>query len=81
MSKDVNRDRAFPNKGDNSAGFQYYDGMLLRDYFAAKAMQGLLAHGVRRDFSLDDRDVQKIEVRLYYQMADAMLAEREKNES
>ena len=45
------------------------DGMTLRDYFAAKAMQGLLAsevHAPLEDFAATA-----------YKMADAMLKERE----
>jgi hypothetical protein len=45
-------------------------GMTLRDYFAAKAMQGLLAGTLKSsDLSLIARDC--------YQMADAMLKARE----
>ena len=46
------------------------DGMTLRDYFAAKAMQGLLANP---EFYED-------EVGYAYKIADAMLAERERGE-
>lgn len=47
-------------------------GMTLRDYFAAKAMQGLLmAHGV----ALTPDQTSKIS----YTIADTMLAEREAN--
>lgn len=51
-----------------------YSGMTLRDYFAAKAMQGCWAK--------DGADVQKKDAKITaewsYQMADAMLAAREK---
>jgi hypothetical protein len=67
-------------KGDGPAfpTDDYYDetrygqtaGMTLRDYFAAKAMHGLLAQG----HQVGDPDV----VRWADEMADAMLAEREK---
>ena len=46
------------------------EGMTLRDYFAAKAMQGLLANP---EFYED-------EVGYAYKIADAMLAERERGE-
>jgi len=47
------------------------NGMTLRDYFAAKAMQGLV--------SIDDLDMTPSDyARWAYQQADAMLAEREK---
>lgn len=32
---------AFPNVGDNSPSNECYDGMTLRDYFAAKAMASI----------------------------------------
>ena len=49
-------------------------GMTLRDYFAAKAMQGLLAQSCGTAFGSDP-----IHGAQYaYQMADAMLAAREK---
>ena len=49
----------------------YYSGMTLRDYFAAKAMQGMLA---------DDSDgyVFKSCAEASYEMADAMLKARAK---
>jgi hypothetical protein len=50
----------------------YSEGMTLRDYFAAKAMQGILAHGYTRHIRVED---------LYacdaYVIADAMLKTRE----
>ena len=48
-----------------------FDGMTLRDYFAAKAMQGRHAAGHNRD-----GDDCSIEALIAYQMADAMLAAR-----
>ena len=48
-----------------------YGGMTLRDYFAAKAMQGRHAAGHNRD-----GDDCSIEALIAYQMADAMLAAR-----
>jgi hypothetical protein len=49
-----------------------YDGMTLRDYFAATAMQGLLANGNTRGANL---------IRLSYQIADEMMEERNKIET
>lgn len=48
------------------------EGMSLRDYFAAQALAGLMTDAMRNDrsFSLNARDC--------YALADAMLAEREK---
>lgn len=47
----------------------YNEGMTLRDYFAAKAMQGMITRRM-----LSDEDDAKIA----YKMADAMLKERNK---
>lgn len=67
------------NKKDGGPAFpemiktNYYSGMRLRDYFAAKAMQGIL--------SAESRDVAYPSDKLAtwsYQIADAMIEEREK---
>ena len=52
------------------------DGMTMRDYFAAKAMQGFIrgAKGMFGDVIDTDENIAKSA----YKMADAMLAEREK---
>ena len=50
----------------------YSEGMSLRDYFAAKAMQGMLAYAFLHPLAMEDgcaRDA--------YAMADAMLKARE----
>lgn len=54
---------------DNSAGFAM--GVSVRDYFAAKAMNGILSDPLIRDVPEDIAVVA-------YQLADAMLAERAK---
>ena len=66
---------AFPVPNDANVNGQ--EGMTLRDYFAAKAMQGMLCNGFapamgQEDY--EDFDYAKIA----YKMADAMLAERSK---
>ena len=48
-------------------------GLTIRDYFAAKAMQGLLVDPDRADQSREEC------ARLSYLMADAMIAERNKS--
>jgi len=58
--------KAFPYTGAGS------DGMDLRDYFAAKAMQGLLAS--------DTYDPVSQIVRNAYEIADAMMKERGNHE-
>ena len=55
---------AFPSEGMAS---QHRSGMLLRDYFAAKAMQGLM------DNSSSEEGIAKAA----YQQADAMMKARE----
>ena len=67
--------QAFPD------GLLNQDGMTLRDYFAAKAMQGLLtipaqelSNGLSDEYPRLDSYVSY----LSYAMADAMLKEREK---
>ena len=59
---------AFPFVCD--ADFDYGTGMTLRDYFAAKAMQGLVVDGVG---SLMDEELAD----WAYRLADAMLKARE----
>lgn len=48
-------------------------GMTLRDYFAAKAMQGLLAAQI---YGFNDRPANGPFASMAYEMADAMLAAR-----
>ena len=57
---------AFPNEGFNGWG-EPFQGMTLRDYFAAKAMQGMITRRI-----LSDEDDAKIA----YKMADAMMKAR-----
>lgn len=68
--------KAFPNDGHESKSLSNrYDGMDLRDYFAAKAMQGLLAND-------DNQGFEKEIIALFaYSYADAMLRMREYDES
>jgi hypothetical protein len=61
---------AFPTLADNGHAMNQ-DGMTMRDYFAAKAMQSLiLAAKTSQDVDLLSKGA--------YQMADAMLKERSK---
>ena len=70
---------AFPASGHPDMQFVAQEGMTLRDYFAAKAMQGDWATE-RMDsgyWSQDDIDVIfKDKAETYYRMADAMLKAR-----
>ena len=76
MSKDTGGP-AFPKQGlsglPNGDVIYGREGMTLRDYFAAKAMQGLLsAH------FCSDEYTSEVIAATAYQMADAMLTERSK---
>lgn len=62
------RDRAYLKARAEAVG-----GMTLRDYFAAKAMQGLLAQSCGTAFGSDPING----AQYAYQMADAMIAVRE----
>ncbi|MDR6421328.1 hypothetical protein J2801_003616 [Paraburkholderia phenoliruptrix] len=65
---------AFPQQCDHPMAFV---GLSLRDYFAAKAMQGLVAASGdgATNVSYDDESVAKSA----YELADAMLRAREKS--
>ena len=69
-----NNPPAFPHtveyKGADCGGKVPHGGMTLRDYFAAKAMQGILANHTYR---LTSEEI----VTASYEIADAMLEERE----
>jgi hypothetical protein len=67
----MNNPPAFPNEGFNGWG-EPFQGMTLRDYFAAKAMQGLLAR-----MGNDKMNVHDVLAQRTYQIADAMMKARE----
>ena len=69
MSKIEDGGPAFPSHG--SMGEVSHEGMTLRDYFAAKAMQGLIYD------KLPEQEL-RTAAKYSYAMADAMLAERKK---
>ena len=68
----MNNPPAFPNEGFNGWG-EPFQGMNLRDYFAAKAMQGLIHHF---DFGTFRDDPERLAL-WAYDAADAMLKARE----
>lgn len=91
MSEKINNPNAFPTMehGYNIQGISTvftYEGMTLRDYFAAKAMQSMISNQemfrnlcVDIDSSRDEKD--KIEDYISqssFDFADAMLKERQK---
>lgn len=62
---------AFPNVHDPKTGSMSH-GMSLRDYFAAKAMQAILAHP-----ESDATKPSYVFAKAAYQVADAMMKERD----
>ena len=62
--------QAFPTSTDNGHS-ENQDGMLLRDYFAAKAMQGLLATVKKEELPLAKQIAEAA-----YWIADAMMEAR-----
>lgn len=70
---------AFPLPCDDHRDFNAvfesgYGGLTMRDYFAAKAMQGLLAAQIH---GFNDRPANGPFARMAYEMADAMMKQRE----
>ena len=63
----MNHDQAFP------VSYNGHEGMMLRDYFAAKAMQLIMAETISSDSEITDDEVALAS----YRMADAMLNARE----
>ena len=64
---------AFPNEGFNGWG-EPFKGMTLRDYFAAKAMQGFLAYATHKGiYAPPDNELASAA----FQLADAMLKARQ----
>jgi len=66
---------AFPTE----TAFGYEAGMTLRDYFAAKAMQGLIAHEQKASH-LSGANIGDFDVRVAfaaYRYADAMMSRRD----
>ena len=56
---------------------EYFNGMTLRDYFAAKALSGVAAH-IKGPIEKPGETGAQAHARWSYQVADAMLAERAK---
>lgn len=65
----MNRVKAFPKSYNGT------DGMTLRDYFAAQAMQGVIGATGDSDGCLNNYSEDKVAA-LSYEMADAMLKAR-----
>lgn len=69
--------RAFPWCGDLNETPFISLGMTLRDYFAAKALQGLLACATADESGPEDLNWTRYLSELAYEYADAMLRARE----
>ena len=76
MSDEIENPPAFPEPCINSPNLDLdcSKGMTLRDYFAAKAMNGLLGK-----YNLTQSADQGIITQLSYELADAMLKARNQN--
>lgn len=79
MSNSKTGGSAFPRSGYGPIGNGQVDGMTLRDYFAAKAMQGMLAYpgDEQRGSHHNNNDYDGVSS-MAYAYADAMLEERAK---
>ena len=82
MSNRTDGGPAFPQISFDEAGLAskaMQGGVSVRDYFAAAALQGLLSFSSYDAIAWPDEDNQcRIDVRIAYRYADAMLAERQK---
>jgi hypothetical protein len=67
-----NRIKAFPNEGYKS---DIFDGMSLRDYFAAKAMQAIISNSDKQSIAFGEVDNWVGDYA--YDVADAMMEARE----
>ena len=70
---------AFPLEVIYTQENERFNGMTLRDYFAAKAMQGMFANpdDSHENYDLSYEDYVKEIARCSYKMADAMMKARE----
>lgn len=60
------------------AGYTATEGMSLRDYFAAKALQGILAANMIGK-EVEDKDIERVMALASYRMAEAMLDARSRD--
>lgn len=81
MSKENNGGPAFPYSGVHKGAkvnlIVDSHGMTLRDYFAAKAMQGVMASGTAMSIGTNHEEAMVGMARAFYSMADAMIKARE----
>ncbi len=78
MSAQDNGGPAFPTENARQTGNTtwHYEGMALRDYFAAKALAGGLEQSVRDDMDIGWWHKPQVIAKRAYAIADAMLAAR-----
>ncbi|MGE0406252.1 MAG: hypothetical protein AB7F35_29715 [Acetobacteraceae bacterium] len=83
MSEKDDGGPAFPRAGCELPNYQYIDqgeaGMTLRDYFAAAALQGMLATNIRQPKNITVPEMAQAIAAGAYAMADAMLKAREES--
>lgn len=81
MSTQVNGGPAFPysgvHKGEKENLIVDSHGMTLRDYFAAKVLQGVMASGTAMSIGTNHEEGMLDMARAFYSMADAMIQARE----
>ncbi|HDT0711974.1 TPA: hypothetical protein QIC04_001716 [Morganella morganii subsp. morganii] len=67
---------AFPASGHPGKQHLSQEGMTLRDYFAAKAMQGFFSSGTKANMGTRYKEDMEYLAVAFYSMADAMLKVR-----
>lgn len=81
MSTQNNGGPAFPysgvHKGEKVNLIVDSHGMTLRDYFAAKVLQGVMASGTSMSIGTNHEEEMLDMARAFYSMADAMIKARE----
>lgn len=77
MSEKKNGGPAFPGEMDSQFGIQYWNGMTLRDYFAGQAL-GIMNTALDQGYWSPGENPNAEIAAAAYQIADSMLAEREK---
>ncbi len=65
-----------PDPRSGGLKWEQVAGMSLRDYFAGKALQGILAHDARGSEVAEDDDFASVTASFAYQVADAMIRAR-----
>ena len=70
---------AFPSEGEGHNDPRYHSpGMSLRDWFAGMSLEYALNRKYGNDWGQDGKDFSGLVAKTAYRIADAMLAEREK---